>query len=837
MKKNILIALLLLIGAKNYGQSNIVIGSKIRTESSTCEIENTEKTILLEMKTGENYRTVKKFIIKNCLNYYTFPKFLGKFRVTINSENYQSKSFPFEIETTSKDTLMLDEIVLQKQVTTNLEEVTVMGIRKDFIKVEADKTTIAVKDNVMLSEGSAYDAMLKLPSVLLDPNGNVMLNGKATTIWIDGQPSGLSGQDLVNFLNNLPANIIEKIEIISNPGASYDADTSGGIINIITSAKSMKGLSGTLNTYYSRSRYNKFGTSITLNGRVKKIGWQLSSGISENNSDENKKMTNQFLDYNPNVNLNQNYFTKSNNKPFFLRTSFDYNMNKNTTIGFKYNLNTNKNNAQTTGDLTSNNAVPNFNFNSYSIPSEKNNQNEIILYYKQELDTLGRELNVSTNWTRFEKSKFNAVTQSTTILPSTNSNSYSINNNDLNIETKYIKADLTLPFSKSNVTLNTGLKLSHSKVNSNGLYNLNNINSNVLNNPIYNDELRFNFNQSNYAVYVEARKKINKLSLNAGLRFENYVIKSEIENKNSNYDRSFTNLFPSASLLYEVNKATDFTLSYTRKIEQPGYTELDPNLNGFFDNFTSIQGNPNLQPNFYNNFETKLSILKYAYIGYNYSYAKTENLLVVENIGNLKTAQTYKSFEGLRNSNLSIGLPVPYAIFTEGTKFFKKRINIDKTSFLYLTTGYNFYKINNAEEYISEFKPNFYFMGYSQIILPFEVKLGLNYSYVSKGTYQIYQINNPIQKLDLTLNKSFFNNALKVTFSARDVFNTFKTNALTQSKNINVDYLLTRDNQNFRIGLSYNFGKFSALHKQKETQDEEELKRIEKKIDIGPKNN
>lgn len=128
-------------------------------------------------------------------------------------------------------------------------------------------------------------------------------------------------------------------------------------------------------------------------------------------------------------------------------------------------------------------------------------------------------------------------------------------------------------------------------------------------------------------------------------------------------------------------------------------------------------------------------------------------------------------------------------------------------------------------------------MGYSQIILPFEVKLGLNYSYVSKGTYQIYQINNPIQKLDLTLNKSFFNNALKVTFSARDVFNTFKTNALTQSKNINVDYLLTRDNQNFRIGLSYNFGKFSALHKQKETQDEEELKRIEKKIDIGPKNN
>lgn len=837
MKKNILITLLLLIGAKNYGQSNIVIGSKIRTENSTCETENIEKIILLEMKKGDNYRILKRFNIKNCLNYYTLPKLLGNYRVTINSENYQPKSLAFEIKTTSKDTLMLDEIVLQKQVATNLDEVTVMGIRKDFIKVEADKTTIGVKDNAMLSEGSAYDAIIKLPSVLLDPNGNVILNGKVTTIWIDGQPSGLSGQDLVNFLNNLPANIIEKIEIISNPGASYDADTSGGIINIITSAKSMKSLSGTLNTYYSRSRYNKFGTSVTLNGRIKKIAWQLSSGISENNSDENKKMTNQFLDYNPNVILNQNYFTKSNNKPYFLRTSFDYSINKSVTVGFKYNLNTNTNNAQTTGDLTTNNAVQNFNFNSYSIPSEKNNQNEIILYYKQKLDTLGRELNISTNWSRFEKNKFNAVTQSTTIFPASDSNSYSINNNELNIESKYIKADITIPFSKSNFILNTGLKLSQSKVNSNGLYNLNNTNSTILSNRIYNDEILFNFNQSNYAVYLEAKKKINKISLTTGLRFENYSIRSEIENTNSNYDRKFTNLFPSASILYEVNKATDFTLSYTRKIEQPGYTELDPNLNGYFDNFTSIQGNPNLQPNFYNNFETKLSILKYAYLGYNYSYAKTENLLVVENSGNLKTTQTFKSFEGLRNSNLSIGLPIPYAIFTEGSKFFKKRINIDKTSFLYVTTGYYFYKINNAEEYISEFKPNFYFMGYSQIILPFEVKLGLNYSYISKGTYQIYQINSPIQKLDLTLNKSFFNNALKVTFSARDIFNTFKTNVLTQSKNINVDYLLTRDNRNFRLGLSYNFGKFSAIHKQKEIQEEEESKRIEKKIDIGPKNN
>ena len=269
--KNILITLLVLFSLKSYSQTNIVIGSKIRTENNTCENENTEKIILLEMKSGDNYRTVKKITIKNCLNYYTFPKFLGKFRATVNAENYQPNSLEFEIKATSKDTLMLDEIVLNKQMSTTLQEVTILGIKKEYIKIDADKTTVLVKSNEMLAEGSAYDAITKLPSVLLDPNGNVILNGKAVSIWIDGQPSGLTGQDLVNFLNNLPANVIEKIEIISNPGASYDANTSGGIINIITTTKTMKGLSGTLNSYYGRSNYDKFGSSLVLNGKIKKI--------------------------------------------------------------------------------------------------------------------------------------------------------------------------------------------------------------------------------------------------------------------------------------------------------------------------------------------------------------------------------------------------------------------------------------------------------------------------------------------------------------------------------------------------------------------------------------
>ena len=405
----------------------------------------------------------------------------------------------------------------------------------------------------------------------------------------------------------------------------------------------------------------------------------------------------------------------------------------------------------------------------------------------------------------------------------------------MKFDNSFFKADILIPYEKIDLTFNIGTKISFSKVNSNGFYNLNNPSNNIFSNPVYEDEILFNYNQSNFAFYTEANKKFKKLRLNAGVRYETFNIRSDVKNVNTTYNQVISIFFPSAGLLYSIAESVDFNVSYACKIEQPGYSELDPNLNGTFNNYTQTQGNPNLKPNFYNNYEAKLSILEYAYLGFNYSYSKTENLLFIENLGNLKTAQTYKTFEGLKNYDFSFGLPIPYAIFTEGSNFFKKEINIEKLSFLYLTAGYNYYKINKAEEYISGFKPYYYINAYSQIMLPLKLNLGINYSYVTKGTYQIYKIIKLIHKLDLTLSRTFLNKSLKVNLSVRDMFKTFETNALTQSKNIYINYRLLNDTQSIRIGLSYNFGKYFAMNKQKEIKEEDELKRIDKKGDIGPK--
>ena len=834
MNKNLFVlTLFALLSTECFAQKNIVIFIKIKTGNNSCDTDRTKKNFLFEKKLDASFRLVDKITRKSCAHYFSFKRSSGEFRVTVTTENYQPVVLNFSIDARSKDTLLFDELVLKKQSATTLAEVTIVGIKKEYIKIDADKTTVFVKNNEQLSEGSTYDAISKLPGVLTTPNGNVILNGKQTAIWIDEQPSSLSGQDLVNFLNNLPANVVEKIEVISNPGAAYDANTSGGIINIITTGKTLKGLSGTLNTYFGRSVYNKLGTSLILNGKVKNVGWQVSTGYSENNFSEEKNMKINFNDYNPAIKLNQHYFSTNKSNPFFIRTSVDYTITKNSTIGFKYNVNSNKNNSTTNGNILSDNATNGVVFNSLSKPTEINDQHEIIVSYRQLLDTSGSMLNVSTNLLFFGKNNLNAVSQSNGSPASTNT--YSISKNEQTIKNNFYKADLTIPYKKINLTFNTGMKLSFSKVNSDGSYNFNNASNTIFINPIYSDQLQFKYHQSNYAFYISAGKKIKKLQFNGGLRYEFYNIKSSIADNTSNFNQHFSNVFPSASLMYPIVDGVNFSASYTRKINQPGYSELDPNLSGNFDSYSQVQGNPTLKPNYYDNFETKISILEYAYLGFSYSNSKSENLLVIENSGNLKALQTYKTFNGLKNYDLSLGVPLPYALFTQGAQFFKQPINIEKLSFLYLVAGYNFYKINNAADYIAQFKPYYYFNIFTQIVLPTKLKLGLNYSYVTKGTYQVYQINNPIHDIEIMLSKTFFNQLLKATFSAKDVLKTFKTNAIAQANNIKVDYSLLNDTQSFRVGISYNFGKFSTNHKQHETEQADELKRIDKRGEIGPK--
>jgi iron complex outermembrane receptor protein len=144
------------------------------------------------------------------------------------------------------------------------------------------------------------------------------LNSKNVAIYIDGAPSSLSGTDLQNYLSTLPANAIEKVELIYNPGASFDANASGSIINIITSSKRQKGINASFNINYNFNKYQKPSPQFLLNGKTKNLSWQTMIGYNYIDGENNTKSEQTFTSFTPVENLVQKTFTQTTNRNFYL---------------------------------------------------------------------------------------------------------------------------------------------------------------------------------------------------------------------------------------------------------------------------------------------------------------------------------------------------------------------------------------------------------------------------------------------------------------------------------------------------------------------------------------
>ena len=247
--------------------------------------------------------------------------------------------FLLSVLSSAQEKEKLDSIP-KTEKTNELQEVAVYGNRKQFIKVDSDKTTVNVKDNPMLSTGNAYEAVKKLPGIISSPTGSLSLNGKGVTIFIDGAPSTLSGADLENYLSSLPANAIEKVELIYNPGAAFDANASGSVINIVTSSKRLKGINASANINYNFNQYQKPSPQILLNGKENSFSWQTMLGYNYIDSDE-KSINNQtFTSFNPLKSLNQENFNQDTNRNLYFRVGTNFKLSKVSNLLFNYNLNT-----------------------------------------------------------------------------------------------------------------------------------------------------------------------------------------------------------------------------------------------------------------------------------------------------------------------------------------------------------------------------------------------------------------------------------------------------------------------------------------------------------------
>lgn len=675
-----------------------------------------------------------------------------------------------------------------------LKEVTIYGNKKQYLKVESDKTTINVRENPMLNSGSSLEAVKKIPGVITSPTGSITLNSRGVTIYIDGAPSTLSGNDLQNYLSTLPANAIEKVELIYNPGASFDADASGSIINIVTSTKRKKGLNASVNMNYNFNQYQKPSPQILLNGKVKELSWQTMIGYNYIDSENNSSNDQIFTSFSPNERLFQKNFAQFTNRNFYWRTGTNYKLNEKSNLLFNYNLNLG--NDRITGDAST--VGTGIDFTNNSLSKIKNSNNELSLQYKTKLDTIGRTLDIIA-YSNFFNRNPNTVSNGQNNGTSTFYNGKI----DFNLTNHYLKYDFAIPFKKLDLSINTGGKYNYIKVNDKGIYNLNSPTNSVID---------FDYTETNLAFYVEARKKIKKFSLTAGLRFEDYKVDrlAILDGNETKVDFTNSNFFPNASAMYEFNDNMNLSASYSKKIFQADYNVLDPNNFANFDQYNTSQGNPFLDPAFFDNFELKLTAFQFVSLGGNYTIARDRNnFILTAEPGELVSTQTFEQFDKVKTMSLFASFPLPLDYFFKSKEEFQKRMNnMDKMNYIFFNVNY-IKTTTEGYDFSFENKPIWNYSAQAQFILPWDIKNSMSYFILPKGTWEIYQITKPIQQFDISFNKDFLNKKLKIGLHCFDVFNSNEVNALVSSTNLETKFYQKQDSRTFRISLTYNFGDLS----------------------------
>ena len=683
---------------------------------------------------------------------------------------------------------------LKPQKINELKEVTIYGNKRQYLKVESDKTTINVRDNAMLNSGSSLEAVKKIPGVITSPTGSITLNSKGVSIYIDGNPTTLNGNDLQNYLATLPANAIEKVELIYNPGASFDANASGSIINIVTSTKRKKGINASFNINYNFNKYQKPSPQILLNGKNKNLSWQTMIGYNYIDGENNTKNDQVFTFFSPNETLFQKNLLVTTNRNFYFRTGTNYKLSEKSNLLFNYNLNI----ANDRFVGTSSTIGTGIDFSNSSLAKNKNNNHELSLQYKTKLDTIGRTLDITAFSNFFDK---NPITNSNGL----NNNSSTFYNGDVDFKLAnyYLKYDFAIPFNKINFSLNTGGKFNSIKVTDKGIYNLNTATNSVID---------FDYSETNLAFYAEVRKKIKKFNFTAGIRFEDYKVdRTALENA-TRTDVNFknTNFFPNVSALYEINQNVNISASYSKKIQQANYNVLDPNNFANFDQYNTSRGNPFLDPTFFDNYELKLTAFQFVQIGGNYTVEKDVNKFIFDaNPGELVSNQTFKQFDRINTMSLYASFPIPLDYFLKGKEEFNKRMNdMDKMNYIYFninyikfdTQGYNF---------SFDTKPVWSYAAQAQFILPWQIKNIMTYNYTPPGTWEIYNLTKTIHNFDISFNRDFLNKNLKIGLHCFDVFNTNEVNAIVSSTNLQSNFYRKQDTRTFRISLTYNFGNLS----------------------------
>lgn len=713
---------------------------------------------------------------------------------------------------------------------TTLTGVTIEGSDPD-VELKPDRRVYNVEKNDVVTGGTGEDVLKTIPSVTVDPDGNVTMRNAAPQIFVDGRPSTLS-------LDQIPADAIKSVEIITSPSAKYDASGGGGgIINVVLKKDRRTGYNGSVRAGIdTRGRFNG-GADINL--REGKFNFFLSGNVNQRKSIGTTHTERQNLFFTPLTNVYQDDKSLSNGFFGFGRGGVDWFIDNRNTLTLSGNYTHGKftplDDLTTQTDTLHTSDTASSRYLRHSETFRDFTNYGISLQYKHLFPKEGRELTADVNYNdAFSNGGGNYSTQYTDASGNP-SQAELLQRNTSGGGTRIItgQTDMTNPITDK-IKIDYGLRASIRTFTSdmdNFLYSYSNNEYELL--PSLTTH--YTYTDAVYAAYSIYNYAITKWSYQVGIRFESSDYRGELTQTGQKYRNLFPfSFFPSGSATYKPGEKNDFQFSTSRRINRPNFFQLMP-FTDYSDSLNLSRGNPGLKPEFTYNFE----------VSWMHTFNKSSNVLVAayyKQTNDVIARYTISEFDSVLDRDAIIST---YANATSSRVMgMELSGKLAATKWLDVSPSLNGYNslvdATNVETALknelftwsarlnisAKLPKNFTFT----IMSDYSSKSAVSGAGSSRGsggggggfmmggmsfggggstTAQGYTL--PVYGVDLALRKEFLKNkAASLTLNVTDVLKTRKYVTHTSSAYFIQDTERIRDQQFFRLNFSYRFGKFDV---------------------------
>ncbi len=702
---------------------------------------------------------------------FTLDATPGRYYAVVDFISYKDHAIGNITVSKKQPTVDLGVIALEPDATT-LMEVEVRA-EKSQMQLSLDKKVFNVGKDLANTGGSAADVLDNVPSVAVDVEGNVSLRGSGgVRILVNGKPSGLVGISNSDGLRNIPANLIERVEVITNPSARYEAEGMAGIINIILKKEKRNGLNGSFD--FTAGYPHNHGLAANLNFRRDWLNLFASYGLNYRRNPGGGSLYQEFYDTNefgPDTTflLEQSQNRERGGLSNNIRLGSDFFLNPNSTLTASFNYRPSK--SDNFSKIEYRDYIFNLdNLTEISLREDDETEDEYNLEYslawRRQFEGKGHELVAEARYQDNLETETSTITESYFTPEYVKSDAPDLQQRSYNQEGErmlLLQLDYVRPINEDG-KFELGYRSSFRDI-SNDFYVEEFGSGQWAFLPDFTNE--FIYNEDIHAAYAIFGNKYGRFSFQLGLRAEYSDIRTELLQTGEVNPREYLNLFPSGHVNYELPGQNAMQLSYSRRINRPGFWSLNPFFS-FSDARNFYSGNPNLDPEFTNSIE--LGHIKYwdnasltSSVYYRHTEGVTERIRTVDAEGNSFT----------RPVNLS----------TERSWGAEATFSASPLEWLDLDGNVNIFRSVTDGEFEGQSFDAEAFSMFGR--LNSKVKLWKKVDSQVRFNYRAPR-NNPqgreksISHLDLAFSKEIFNNKGSLTLSINDVFNSRRRRYISQ---------------------------------------------------------